>query len=116
MTEHQFGKPDRLHGLVRERQYGTCLLCHVGIRPGEGHLHHRVRRRVLGWCPCNLVLLHADCHVVAPAAVHQQPARALELGLIVSSHPGDPRPVPIAHQWPYTGQMLLLCDGGLEFA
>lgn len=111
--DHQFTSPRELHSTARYRQYDTCLACGTGIPSGQGHLHHRVRRRDLGWCACNVVLLHADCHVGAPQAVHQQPDWARARGLIVPST-FDPRLVPIPHQWPYTGDLWLTCDGGLS--
>lgn len=104
--------------VVLERQYGTCLACHTGMHPATAHVHHRKRRRDLAadelWCPCVLVALHPDCHVIAPQAVHQRPAWAVDAGLIVPSH-ADPRTVPIRHEWPYTGELLLACDGSLAW-
>lgn len=112
--EHLFTTAAKLHPLARERQYGMCLACHGGLRTGEGALHHRVRRRDLGWCACNVVLLHAECHTNAPQAVHQRPEWARARGLIVPSWT-DPRGVPVPHQWPYSGDLFLACDGSLGF-
>lgn len=112
--QHQELSARAIRELIYERQYGVCLACHTGMHPDRFHAHHRKRRRDLPgvWCPCWTVALHPDCHVVAPQAVHQRPAWAIGRGLIVPSH-ADQRAVPIAHEWPYTGELLLACDGSL---
>ena len=107
---HRLLTARQVHAVLWDRQVGTCLACHQGVRPDELHAHHRVRRRDLGWCPCNVVGLHASCHVVAPEAVHQRPAWARDRGLIVPSW-ADPRRVPVFHQVPWRGWLLLDCDG-----
>lgn len=96
--------------VIWDRQLGTCLACHTGMRPDELHAHHRVRRRDLGWCPCNIVALHSDCHVVAPQAVHQRVTWARERGLIVPTW-DDPRLIPVEHRVPWSGLLYLGCDG-----
>lgn len=119
MTGHVRHTPATAREVVLERQHGTCLACHAGMHADRAHLHHRQRRRELDrdqlWCPCTLVALHPDCHVVAPQAVHQRPSWAREAGLIVAPWL-DPREVPIEHRWPFVGSMLLVCDGTLAFA
>lgn len=101
-------------GLAREtiwqRQCGTCLACHRGMLQDAMHAHHRMRRRDLGWCPCNVVGLHSDCHVIAPGAVHQRVEWARERGLIVPTY-DDPRIIPVTHVVPWHGELYLTCDG-----
>lgn len=98
---------------VLERQGGMCASCWTGVRPDEAHAHHRQRRRDLGWCPCNVVILHGDCHVIAPGAVHQRPAWARERGLIVPTW-DDPRVVPLWVGWPWRMWSLLDCAGSVS--
>lgn len=105
---HVLHKPGPLRELVVERQGGVCLACHRGL--AELHLHHRTRRKDLGWCPCNIVGLHPNCHVVAPEAVHQRVTWAREAGLIVPTW-DDPREVPVRHRVPWAGDLFLRCDG-----
>lgn len=96
--------------VIYDRQLGTCLACHTGMGPDRMHAHHRMRRRDLGWCPCNVVGLHPDCHVVAPQAVHQRVTWARDAGLIVPTW-GEPREVPVRHIVPWSGLLYLGCDG-----
>jgi 5-methylcytosine-specific restriction endonuclease McrA len=100
------------------RQGGLCALCweHLGAETdGTWEGHHRLRRREMRepftWCPCNIVALHARCHTQGPAAVHDHPQRAGELGLILPSGT-DPRVAVIGDwRWMLPGPVLLDCDG-----
>lgn len=63
---------------VWARQWGLCFRC---LMPGS-QVHHRRRRGVIDvhtHCPCNLVLLDADCH----RWVHAHPEQAQEDRLIL---------------------------------
>jgi hypothetical protein len=77
--------------------------------------HHRQRRRVLGWCPCNVVGLHARCHTQGPRAVHSQVEQARQLGLIVPTWASPPE-VPVHVEWPWVGESYLACEGLLVSA
>lgn len=111
--DHQLISAERVRETIWNRQMGVCLACGYGMHPEQMHAHHRLRRRDLGWCPCNVVGLHSDCHVIAPQAVHQRPEWARERGLIVPSW-DDPRAVPVEHVVPWPGMLYLLCDGGVS--
>ena len=110
---HQRRTPAEAREVAYHRQDGSCWACWTGVRPEEGHLHHRRRRRDLTadelWCSCVTVLLHPDCHVVAPQSVHQRPEWARSVGLVVPSW-GDQRVVPIIGG--FVGSVLLDCSGG----
>lgn len=113
MSGHELVTAKAIREILWERQIGTCLACHAGMRPDAMHAHHRMRRRDLGWCPCNVVGLHPNCHVVAPEAVHQRPTWARERGLIVPTW-DDPRIVPVEHVVPWSGALFLTCDGSVQ--
>jgi hypothetical protein len=107
---HVFTEPAKLHALVTERQGGLCAACWEPLPPTAQELHHRQRRRVLGWCACNVVGLHPRCHTLHPLAVHQRPEWAASVGLIVPTWASPPQ-VPLHVQWPWSGESYLSCDG-----
>ena len=109
--DHQLMTARAVRAVLWERQGGQCASCWTGMRPDEMHAHHRMRRRDLGWCPCNVVGLHPSCHVVAPEAVHQRPQWARERGLIVPTWTEHPAAVAVLVRWPWTAWSLLTCDG-----
>lgn len=107
-------KMDAAHcrAAVWARQGGLCALCWEPMGPPEGQweAHHRLRRRDLpGWCPCNIVGLHARCHTQGPTAVHDHPEDARAAGLIVAST-DDPRTTLLHVEWPWYGDAYLSCD------
>ena len=116
MSGHDLMTARAVREVVWERQGGQCAACWAGMTPDAMHAHHRQRRRDLGWCPCNVVGLHPDCHVVAPQAVHQRPEWARSLGLIVPSWVEEPGTVAVATRWPWTYWSLLGCDGMVRTA
>lgn len=65
---------------------------------GDAHTH----------CPCNGAWLCRTCHDWA----HQHPAKARELGFIVSRHVANPSAVPIKT---YYGLIVLSCSGGFSY-
>lgn len=101
--------------VIWERQGGACGSCGTGMHPEGMHAHHRTRRRDLGWCPCNIIGLHGDCHVIAPEAVHQRVTWARERGLIVPTW-DDPRDVPVLLSFPWAAWSMLTCDGLVQLA
>ena len=107
MSGHEFTDQGALRRVAYGRQHGACAACGHGMHLERAHLHHRKRRRDLGHCACNTVLLHDTCHVVAPQAVHQRPAWARARGLIVPSWE-DTRTVPVRT---IDGTVWLTCDG-----
>ena len=73
--------------------------------------HHRRRRAVkthFQHCLCNAVLLCRTCH----GWVHSNPAKARELGLIVSAHDETPYLQPIRT---FAGWLNFHCDGGITY-
>lgn len=93
-----------------ERQLGRCWACGDPMPVTGWDAHHRQRRRILGWCLCNVVALHHGCHMTA----HQHPAAARATGLIVSAY-SDPRGVAIVA--PLQGRLVevrLTCDGTMR--
>lgn len=107
MSGHEFTDQGHLRAVAYGRQHGACAACGDGLHPDRAHLHHRKRRRDLGHCACNAVLLHDTCHVVAPQAVHQRPTWARARGLIVPSWE-DTRSTPIIGR---DGRVWATCDG-----
>lgn len=110
MSEHVKLTAAQVRVVIWDRQGGTCAACGMGMLAEQMHAHHRMRRRDLGWCPCNVIGLHPSCHVIAPEAVHQRPAWAREHGLIVPTW-GDPRQTPVLLSYPWRAWCLLSCDG-----
>lgn len=107
---HQSLSAAAVRPIVWDRQLGTCAGCHRGLHHEAWHAHHRQSRKHMGWCPCNIVALHPNCHVVAPEAAHQRPAWAREVGLIVPSW-ADTRERPVLLHVPWSGSLYLWCDG-----
>ena len=107
MSGHEFTDQGALRRVAYGRQHGACAACGHGMHLERAHLHHRKRRRDLGHCACNTVLLHADCHNIAPASVHQRPTWARARGLIVPSWE-DTRSTPIIGR---DGRVWATCDG-----
>jgi hypothetical protein len=97
--------------IVWDRQGGHCARCHTLMEPSNWEAHHRRRRGILDWCPCNIIGLHPRCHTQGPLAVHDHPAMARELGLIVPSYGPEPFDVPLLVRWPFSGEAFLACDG-----
>lgn len=94
--------------LVSRRSKGRCELCG---RPADGQ-HHRRRRNIPpADCPCNLIDTCTDCHTAAPGAIHRNPRRSRELGLIVSSYVAGhiTSPILLGEQW-----WLLDCGGEIR--
>lgn len=111
MLEHEGWAPALLHVMARDRQGEMCASCWERMGPGDQELHHRQSRRVLGWCPCNIVGLHRRCHTQGPAAVHDHPEAAILAGLIVPTWE-DPRVVAVTGwRWLWEAPSLLTCDG-----
>lgn len=96
--------PAEVRRVVLARSKGKCEACGNDLGSGPSHMHHRKKRNRLNHTPCNIVVLHPKCHVVAPEAVHQRPAWAVERGLIVRSG-GDPAATPLLLP---SGQLVLL--------
>lgn len=109
---HTFMEPAALHLLVRERQGHLCASCWNSLSADQQELHHRQRRRVLGWCPCNVVGLHPRCHTMSQVAVHSRPEWAISRGLIVPTWASPPE-TPVHVEWPWVGESYLSCDGSL---
>jgi 5-methylcytosine-specific restriction endonuclease McrA len=82
-------KPDPVDDWTRDCLYvrsgGCCEACGRPMDRRGMHAHHRQKRQHGDHSLANLVGLHPNCHVVAPEAVHQNPKRAKERGLILSS-------------------------------
>lgn len=74
--------PEEVVQLALARCEGLCEACGEPVW-GYVHKHHRLRRRDGLHFASNIVILHPDCHVIAPQAVHQRPVWAKERGLIV---------------------------------
>lgn len=108
---HQLLTAAAVRPIVWERQGGHCARCHQPMPADRWEAHHRKRRDTLGWCPCNIVGLHARCHTQGPMAVHDHPGEAVELGLIVRTYGPDPHLVPVDVPWPWRGPGFLTCDG-----
>lgn len=109
---HVFVDAAAARSAAYERQGGYCLRCHSTMSPDRYEAHHRRRRRVLGWCLCNVVALHPRCHTQGPLAVHDHPADAVQRGLIVPTHSDEPPcEIPVAITWPWSAPALLSCDG-----
>lgn len=83
-----------------------CWWCSRGLN-GDGVRHHRQRRRDGGDRLCNIVILHAGCHNIAPLSVHQEPVIAMNRGFLVPSW-DDPFTTPILIE----GTSYLLDDAG----
>lgn len=92
--EHDPGVTEDTRAQLLARCRGRCEACGRDLERGGVHVHHRKRRRDGGHTLDNLVVLHPTCHVVAPEAVHQRPAWARELGLIVRAS-ADPASTPL---------------------
>ena len=110
MTHQELTVP-AIRALVWERQNGLCARCFDPMQADRWEAHHRVRRAVLGWCPCNIVGLHPRCHTQGPLAVHDHPADARDRGLIVSPFDGQPQLVQLDVPWPWQGPGFLHCSG-----
>ncbi len=99
------------------RAFGLCARCGGPMRFDDFEAHHRRRRNVLGWCPCNIVALHPRCHTQGPLAVHDNVAQARRMGLIVPTYGPEPFDVPLvvhsesAHRVHVVERVLLSCDG-----
>ena len=103
MTGHQAN--ERTARLAGRNRFGNlCAVCGFGLPTTGAEASHRVPRAVVGWCPCNVLTLHAECHRWA----HAHPARARLVGVHVSRHV-DPRTVPV--HTPDGRSYLLACDG-----
>lgn len=113
MTHREDWEPGTCREAVWYRQGGLCALCWepMGGVESNWEAHHRLRRRDLpGWCPCNIVGLHARCHTQGAQAVHDHPAEAHDLALVL--HPEqDPRDEPVEVLYPWVGKGYLDCDG-----
>lgn len=114
MSEHQQWTAAESRAVCHERQGGLCARCWTplpAVTDGGWEAHHRIRRRDMpGWCPCNIVALHARCHTQGPLAVHDHPDEARRLGLIL--HPlADPRAETLEYHWLFDGPVYLECDG-----
>lgn len=107
---HTYLEPGAIHQLLENRQGGLCARCWEPCPPSDLEAHHRQRRRVLGWCPCNVVGLHRGCHTSGPLAVHAHPEDARQLGLIVPTWESPPE-VPVVVRWPWDGRGYLACNG-----
>jgi hypothetical protein len=108
---HQLLSAHEARELAYTRQGGWCARCSERM-PIDGYeAHHRRRRRVLGWCMCNVVALHPRCHTMGPLAVHDHPELARQLGLIVPTWGDEPCSIPLRVSWPWEGQALLSCTG-----
>lgn len=113
MTEHVATSARHARTVAYERQGGHCLACWAPMTPEVFDAHHRQRRSAFAgptWCSCNIVALHPACHTIAPSSVHQRPEWAKGRGLIVPPWL-DPRGVPVEIRWPWTGWVLLDCEG-----
>jgi hypothetical protein len=78
-------KLDYLRGLVYARSKGYCEKC-GGQLPFSWALHHRKLKSRGGKDEVeNLVALHHECHNLATDSVHNNPNKATEVGLMVSS-------------------------------
>lgn len=110
MTVHRVLTAQQVRIVAHERQGGMCAACWSGVMIDDAHAHHRMRRRDLGWCPCNVVLLHPLCHVLDERSVHQRPEWARERGLIVPTW-GEPADVPLWVRWPWRLWSTIDCDG-----
>lgn len=89
------------------RQRMRCAVCSRTL-DDTMHRHHRQSRRaaVPGWCPCNVLAVHAACH----GDIHAHPARSREQGWIVPVlGDRDPSRVPVLDA--YGRAALLTCDG-----
>lgn len=110
VTGHELTTAALIRPIVWQRQAGLCALCCEQLGQ-DWEAHHRRRRNLLGWCPCNIVALHPRCHTQGPTAVHDNPALARGLGLIVPSWGPEPAKVPqggaSCRHW-----VLLTCSGG----
>lgn len=97
--------------LLRARSRGRCEALVPGVCTHHASdAHHRQRRRDGGHGIGNLVDLCRACHRWA----HANPARARELGLIVSAFEVDPAAVPVLLLSHLTGErteVLLEADG-----
>ena len=101
MNDHQENERSaRLAG--RARFDNLCAVCWTGLPTTGAEASHRVPRSALGWCPCNVLVLHAECHRM----MHAHPEDARALGVHVSRH-ADPRTVPV--HTPH-GPVWLRCD------
>ena len=104
-----------LRELIFIRQYGLCARCGGPMRFDDFEAHHRRRRNVLGWCPCNIVALHPRCHTQGPLAVHDHVEQSRLIGLIVPTFGAEPFDVELQlHTQTPAGsveRVLLSCDG-----
>lgn len=93
--------------IVGDRDRNRCVRC--GGRGYEWH-HRRTRavRDVHQHCACNGVLLCRTCHTW----VHQHPAEARPLGLIVSKFNATPFAIPVVTVW---GTRFHDCDGTITY-
>lgn len=93
---------------TREAMYvrcgGRCEACGGPMQRRGFHAHHRQKRRGGDHSLANGVATHPTCHVVAPEAIHQRPAWAVERGLIVRT---GQSPVEVPLMLP-GGQLVLL--------
>ena len=112
MTHEEWSARDS-RAAAYARQGGYCALCWERMSENVYEAHHRLRRALMPagalWCPCNIVALHPRCHTQGPDAVHDNPERARELGLILDTN-ADPREVPIIVSWPWDGLAMLECS------
>jgi 5-methylcytosine-specific restriction endonuclease McrA len=102
--------PAAIRALVLLRT-DRCEACGQPFGAASPHLHHRRRRGPGGGgqhTPDNLVALHAQCHVVAPEAVHQRPDWARSRGLILRGRE-DPATTPVVLS---SGRRVLLDPDG----
>lgn len=79
---------------VHERAAGHCEGCTWPLR-GVVALHHRLPLSAGGPnTAVNLMLVHGECHNVAPGSIHQNPARSYRLGHLVRRG-SDPAAIPV---------------------
>lgn len=115
---HNLLTAEQVRPIVHSRQGGLCARCWEPLG-SWWEAHHRRKRAILDWCPCNIVALHPRCHTQGPSsperggqwAVHDHPTMAQAFGLIVPSWLSLDRPVSVEVQWPWTGPAMLSCDG-----
>lgn len=101
-----------LRDLVWSRCKGYCELCGKQLPEGWA-LHHRKLKSRGGKDEVeNLVALHHHCHNTGTYAVHMRPAKATELGFMVSSWQ-EPSESPLT--LPDGNLVILTSEGTYEY-